>query len=239
MLFRSIRAQDHFLKNITTDLPFITLKTATSLDGKIATKSGHSQWITNETSRRRAHQLRHEHDAVLVGIETVLADDPTLNVRLEGNWKQPRVIVVDSRGRIELTAKMLNDNGARVIVATTDQMSREKRLQLENLGVRVLDVPSDANRRVDLRELWRALPNETIWSVLVEGGASVAAGALQSGAVDKIEWFCAPVVIGGDGLGAISPLQTETLNDALRLRDVQIEHLDGDILVRGYTHDLV
>ena len=233
-----IRAQDHFLKNIVTNLPFITLKTATSLDGKIATKTGHSQWITNETSRRRAHQMRHEHDAVLVGIETVLADDPQLDVRLEGNWKQPRKIVLDSRGRMPLDAKMLLHNAERVVVATTEKMTGEKCSQLENRGVRVLDVAGDENNRVDLAALWRALPSEKIWSVMIEGGANVAASALTIG-VDKIEWFVAPLIIGGDGLGASPPLTIETLDDAMRLRDVQIEHLDGDILVRGYTHDLV
>ena len=233
-----IRAQDHFLKNITTNLPFVTLKTATSLDGKIATKTGHSQWITNEKSRRHAHQMRHEHDAVLVGIETVLADDPQLDVRLNGHWKQPRKIVLDSRGRMPLNAKMLLQNAEQVLVATTEKMPHDKRSQLESCGVRVLDVSPDTNGRVDLRALWRVLPSEKIWSVLVEGGASVAASALQCG-VDKIEWFQAPIVIGGDGLSAIPPLHIENLSDALRLRDVQIEHLDGDILVRGYTHDLV
>ena len=233
-----IRAQDHFLKNITTNAPFITLKTATSLDGKIATRTRISQWITNETSRRRAHKMRHEHDAVLVGVETVLADDPQLDVRLDGHWKQPRKIVLDSRGRMPLNAKMLSQNAERVVIATTEKMPHDKRSQLESRGVRVLDVAPDANGRVDLAQLWLALPAEKIWSVLIEGGASVAASALQYG-VDKIEWFQAPMVIGGDGLSAIPPLHVENLNDALRLRDVQIEHLDGDILVRGYTHDLV
>lgn len=234
-----IRAQDHFLKTIVTDLPFVTLKCAVSLDGKIATRTGDSQWITNAQSRQRAHQMRHEHDAVLVGIETLLADDAQLNVRLEGNWKQPQRIVVDSRGRIPLSAKMLNDNGARVLVATTKQMPQTKRIELENRGVRVLDLPQDENNRVDLSYLWRALPDQKIYSVFVEGGAQVSASALQSGIVDKIAFFVAPIIIGGDGIDVLPPLGTNSLSQALRLIDVQTESLDGDVLIQGYTHDIV
>ena len=234
-----VRAQDHFLKNITTDLPFVTLKSAVSLDGKIATKTGDSQWITNEKSRRRAHQMRHEHDAVLVGIETLLHDDAQLNVRLEGRWKQPKRIVVDSRGRIELNAKMLNDGGAPVIVATTNQMPRDKRLELEKRQIRVLDLPHDENNRVDLRHLWRMLKAEKIYSVLVEGGAQISASALKSAIVDKIAFFVAPLIIGGDGISVLPSLGTESLSGALRLLDVQTENLGGDVLVQGYTHEIV
>ncbi len=232
-----IRAQDHFLKTIITGLPFVTLKCAASLDGKIATKTGDSQWITNSESRRRAHQMRHEHDAVLVGIETLLADDPQLNVRLEGRWKQPQRIVVDSRGRIPLDAKMLNDNGAKVLVATTAQMPRDKRTELETRGVRVLELTQDESGRVDLSHLWRALIDERIYSVLIEGGAQIAASALKSGNVDKIAFFVAPLILGGDGLNAIPSMGTATLSQALRLSDVQTESLDGDVLIQGYTHE--
>ncbi|HVF85829.1 MAG TPA: bifunctional diaminohydroxyphosphoribosylaminopyrimidine deaminase/5-amino-6-(5-phosphoribosylamino)uracil reductase RibD [Abditibacteriaceae bacterium] len=234
-----IRAQDHFLKTIVTGLPFVSLKCAVSLDGKIATKKGDSQWITNAQSRRRAHQMRHEHDAVLVGIETLLADDAQLNVRLEGEWKQPQRIVVDSRGRIPLGAKMLNDEGNRVLVATTEAMPRDKRTELENRGARVLVLPGDDRNRVSLSHLWRVLIDEKIYSILIEGGAQIAASALKSGNVDQVAFFVAPIVIGGDGIGVLPPLGTESLAQALRLRDVQTESLDGDVLVQGYTHDIV
>ncbi len=129
------RAQDAFLKHITTGLPLVTLKCAVSLDGKIATRSGESQWITGEASRRRAHLLRHEHDAVLVGIETVLADDPQLSVRLEGDWKQPARVVLDSRGRLPLDSRLLHranqPHGPRVFVATTEAMPPRTRAELE------------------------------------------------------------------------------------------------------------
>ena len=234
-----IRAQDHFLKTITTSLPFVTLKCAVSLDGKIATRTGDSQWISNAQSRRRAHQMRHEHDAVLVGIETLRHDNPQLNVRLEGEWKQPQRIVVDSRGRIPLNAKLLNDGGNRVLVATTEAMPRDKRIELETRGVRVLDLPSNESGRVDLPHLWRVLRDEKIYSVLIEGGAQIAASALKSGNVDKVAFFIAPLIIGGDGIGVLPPLGTESLSQALRLSDVQTESLDGDVLVQGYTHDIM
>jgi diaminohydroxyphosphoribosylaminopyrimidine deaminase/5-amino-6-(5-phosphoribosylamino)uracil reductase len=233
-----IRAQQEFLKHITTGLPFVTLKCATSLDGKIATRIGQSQWITNAASRRHAHRLRHEHDAVLVGINTVITDDPQLNVRLEGEWKQPQRIVVDSWGRIPLDAKLLNDGGAPVIIATTASVPSQKRQELEARGARVLVLPLEGGQ-VSLSHLWQTLPSANIYSVLIEGGAGVAASALRSGSVDKVVCFVAPILIGGDGLSVFETLGIEQLSDAPRLIDVQTEDFEGDILISGFTRPLV
>jgi diaminohydroxyphosphoribosylaminopyrimidine deaminase/5-amino-6-(5-phosphoribosylamino)uracil reductase len=141
MVEECARAQDDFLKHIITALPMVTLKCAVSLDGKIATSAGQSQWITGEASRRHVHRLRHEHDAVLVGIDTVLADDPQLSVRLDGEWTQPARVVLDSRGRIPLDAKVLHNRDAstRVFVATTAAMPADKRQALQDNGVIVIE----------------------------------------------------------------------------------------------------
>jgi diaminohydroxyphosphoribosylaminopyrimidine deaminase/5-amino-6-(5-phosphoribosylamino)uracil reductase len=228
------RAQDDFLKYITTGLPLVTLKCAVSLDGKIATSTGESQWITGETSRQRVHQLRHEHDAVLVGIETVLADDPQLSVRLEGRWKQPARVVLDSRGRIPLDAKVLQsrDASTRVFVATTANMPQAKRQALQNVGAEVIQTEA-RDGRVDLPQLWKNLSEHGICSVLIEGGAQVAGAALASGTVDKVQFFIAPLLLG-EGRSALESWNVTELGTAPRLHNVWTEQFDEDTMIGGY-----
>lgn len=224
------RAQDAFLKHIVTGLPLVTLKCAVSLDGKIAAHTGHSMWITGEESRRRAHELRHAHDAILVGIGTVLADNPQLSVRLEGKWKQPQKIVLDSQGRIPLNAKLL-DASTQIV---TISMPEEKQKELEARGVRVLRCEANEHGHIDLPALWRVFGQQKICSVLIEGGAGVATDALRSRTVDKVECFVAPKFIGNDGLAAIGALDLKTVNDAPTLHDVEIERFGNDVSISGY-----
>jgi diaminohydroxyphosphoribosylaminopyrimidine deaminase/5-amino-6-(5-phosphoribosylamino)uracil reductase len=226
------RLHEQFLKHIVCHTPFVTLKIAASLDGKIALPSGESQWITGPVSRQRAHVLRHEHDAVLVGIETVLHDDPQLNVRLEGAWKQPARVVLDSQGRLPLTAKLVQDRSTRLFVATTEKMPLDKREQLTDSGAQVLVLPSSP-RGVDFQALMSSLYQHGVYSVLIEGGARVASSALRAGIVDKVAWFTAPMFLG-QGRGALEEYSLATLNEAPRLRDLQIEQLGEDVLMTGY-----
>jgi diaminohydroxyphosphoribosylaminopyrimidine deaminase/5-amino-6-(5-phosphoribosylamino)uracil reductase len=229
------RLHEQFLKHIVRHAPFVTLKIAASLDGKIALQSGESQWITGEAARRRAHVLRHEHDAVLVGIETVLQDDPQLNVRLEGTWKQPARVVLDSRGRLPLKSKLARDTSTPLFVATTEAMPPATREALVARGAKVLVLPHDENG-VILQELMDKLYQLGVCSVLIEGGARVASSALHAGVVDKVTWFVAPLLIG-QGREALGEYSVEKLADAPRLRDVQVERLGEDILVSGYWGD--
>jgi diaminohydroxyphosphoribosylaminopyrimidine deaminase/5-amino-6-(5-phosphoribosylamino)uracil reductase len=232
------RAQDDFLKHIVTALPLITLKCAVSLDGKIATSGGQSQWITNEASRRRVHEMRHDHDAVLVGIETVLADDAQLSVRLDGQWKQPARVVLDSRGRIPLEAKVLqhDDASTRVFIATTEAMPQEKREALQARGVIVL-LTESYDGRVDLPHLWKQLYEHDVFSVLIEGGAQVAGAALASGTVDKVLFFVAPILVG-QGRSALEGWSVDELGAAPRLHDVWTERFGDDTLIGGYLTKL-
>jgi len=233
-----IRAQDDFLKHIATHTPFVTLKCAVSLDGKIATPTGESQWITGQEARRRAHQLRHEHDSVLVGIETVLADDPQLNVRLEGRWSQPARVVVDSRGRLPLSARVLHNAGpATVYIGTTEAMSQERHDAFVASGAQVLQTPSQ-DGHVDLRVLRDLLYDHGIYSILIEGGAHIAGAALAAGIVDKIVFFIAPTIIG-EGRDAVVGVQVDKLTEACRLLDVEVERVGDDVMVSGYTHPIV
>lgn len=229
------RAQDDFLFHIVHKRPLVTLKSAVSLDGKIAMQSGESKWISGAESRRRAHLLRHENDAVLVGIETVLHDDPQLDARLPGTPKQPLRIVLDSRGRIPLSARVLaldESGAARAIIVTTAQMPPDKRAALEKLGARVLACGAE---KVDLPRLWPLLYELGICSVLIEGGTRVAGASLQSGGVGKMIFFVAPIVLGENARAAVAGFDAENLGSAPRLHRVKIETCGGDAMISGYS----
>jgi diaminohydroxyphosphoribosylaminopyrimidine deaminase/5-amino-6-(5-phosphoribosylamino)uracil reductase len=222
-----------FAKHITTGLPFVTAKFAMSLDGKIATRTGDSRWISNETSRRAAHLLRSEADAVMVGIGTALADDPLLSVRdVPFERAQPTRIVVDSTGRLPETAAMLAQDGSTLLaVANVDAA---KRTALESAGVEIVAAPgSDA--RVDLVELLRLLGGRDITSILVEGGSGLLGSLFDAALVDKVVAFIAPVIIGGaDAPSPVGGQGARTIADALRLAHVHYEVVDGDMMVVGY-----
>ncbi|MDF2439821.1 MAG: diaminohydroxyphosphoribosylaminopyrimidine deaminase [Abditibacteriota bacterium] len=232
------RAHDDFLKFIVESRPFGILKIASSLDGKIALSSGESKWVTGSEARQQSHRLRHESDAVLVGIETVLADDPALDVRLEGEWKQPAKIVLDSRGRTPLDARLLRENrGVPVIIVTTEAMPREHEEQLVERGARVLRVPSSAdgeNRgRVELKVLWSRLWELGLCTILIEGGAHVAGAFLRAGLVDRVVWFVAPKLIGA-GREAIAGFALPELSAVPRLSKVLWQAVGEDMMCSGY-----
>jgi len=230
------RLNEAFFKYIRTGLPFVTLKVAASLDGKIATRTGESRWITGESARRRVHQLRNEVDAVLVGIGTVLRDDPLLTTRLGiADQRDPIRVIVDNLARLPLRAKAVNRaSTAPTILAVSQTAPRGKLEALEREGVQVI-VVENSPRRVSLERLMEALGKRGILSVMIEGGAEINASALREGVVDKVLVFLAPILIGGKSTPtAVGGDGIESLGQALRLRDVRIERVDGDILVEGY-----
>ena len=225
-----------FIKHITTKHPFVILKSAISLDGKIATASGESQWITSEASRLKGHEVRAQVDAILVGIGTVLEDDPSLTVRLpERENEDPVRIVVDSRGNTPIGAKVFNpESGARTLIAVTEDAPAEKIEAFEAAGADVLIVAKKAGR-VCLGALMRELGQRGITSVLIEGGGEINAAALQAGIVDKLMFFIAPKLIGGkDAPGPIGGVGIGRLVEALELRDVKMTQIGADFLIEGY-----
>ncbi len=210
----------------------VTLKLATSLDGRIATAAGESRWITGPESREQVHRLRAAHSAVVVGIETALADDPELTVRLPGyTGRQPARVVLDSRQRLTPDCKLArtaHETPTYVIATGAPSPS------LVEAGVRVLTVPTVAEDRPELKAVVEALAAEGLSDLFVEGGGQVAGSFLRCGLVDALEWFRAPIVIGGEGRPAIGALAVAALGEAPHFRRVEVGVL-GDDLWERYT----
>ena len=219
-----------FRTHITTGRPLVTVKLAASLDGRIATATGEARWITGEDSRRYAHRLRDEHDAVLVGAETVLRDDPELTCRLRGG-RHPLRVVLDGRLRIPLRARVLADTAtAPTLVITAVPSGTAKVRQLRAHGAEVLSLVT-SSRRISLLRVMRELGKRNVMSVLVEGGATVAAAALAAGIVDRLLVFFAPKLIGGDGRPMLDSLGVRRMHDALALGPLEVRRFAHDILV--------
>jgi diaminohydroxyphosphoribosylaminopyrimidine deaminase/5-amino-6-(5-phosphoribosylamino)uracil reductase len=226
-----------FIKYITTKRPFVLLKVAASLDGKIATVTGESRWITNERSRLLVHQIRDQVDAIMVGINTVLRDDPLLTTRLPGGGgRDPMRIIVDSRLRLPCEARVLTaSTTAWTLVATTPEAPREKRLQLEAAGAKILIVEGDGPR-VPLGALLEQLGAMQVTSVLLEGGGELHSSALRAGIVDKVLYFLAPKLIGGRvAPPAIGGEGFARLDEAVTLERMHVRQLDDDLLIEGYV----
>jgi len=223
-----------FFKYITTRLPYVVVKSAASLDGKIATREGHSQWITGKEARSFGHQLRNMYDAIMVGIGTVSADDPQLTCRLE-NGKDPIRIIVDSKLSISPEAKVLNLNStAPTIIATTKNASHEN---IQRLASKAEILEVNSGDRVDLNQLIKILGSKEITSILVEGGAALNGSLIEEKLVDKFHLFYAPLIIGGSSApGFAGGLGPARLEDALKLKDVDIKNIGEDILVTAYPH---
>lgn len=230
------RLNEAYIKYITTGLPFVILKIASSLDGKIATAQGESRWITGERSRRLVHRLRDEMDGVMVGIGTVLADDPMLNVRLpnkKGN--DPHRIILDSDLRIPLTAKILNmPSLAKTYIVTTTGAPEDKITALKEKGAEILIADSEEGY-IDIPSLMKRLGGLGVMSLMIEGGSETNASVLRSGIMDKVIIFIAPKIIGGhDSKGWVGGRSPHRLADALRLKDLRIKRIGEDIMIEGY-----
>lgn len=230
------RAMDEFLFSINRKTPFVCLKSAVSLDGKIALPSGESKWITGPQARQHAHRLRHFADAVLVGIETVLQDDPSLSVRLEAPTTQPIRIVLDSQARLPLNAKIIQDAPA-LLAAVSQEAPRERVEALQSQGITIIVCERDINGHLLWHSLLEDLRRREITSLLIEGGARVAGSVLQSKVVDKIAWFVAPLLMG-QGKSALNGYAVEHLAVAPRLSLVQTQTLGVDTLIEGYLHPI-
>lgn len=222
-----------FFKWIEHKKPFIVLKAAMTLDGKIATATGQSKWITNETSRAYGYKLRDIYDGIMVGINTVIEDNPMLTARVDGG-KNPIRIVVDSSLKIDINANVVQDKSAKTIVATTDKADKDKILKLQAQDVDVIVVDKDENDKVDIEKLLDILGQQNICSILVEGGATLSGSFVAKKLVDKVYFFIAPRIVGGkEAKTPVAGTGILNLQEALSLKDIQIEKLKEDILIIG------
>jgi diaminohydroxyphosphoribosylaminopyrimidine deaminase/5-amino-6-(5-phosphoribosylamino)uracil reductase len=207
----------------------VTLKLATSLDGKIATAAGESRWITGEAARQQVHRLRLMHTAVMIGVATAIADDPELTVRMGGNLgAQPVRVVLDSRQRLPLTSKLVAGAKRIATVVVTTQVSNKR---LTDAGVKVLQVASCV-RGVDPRAALEALSGMGVNSVMIEGGGQIAASFLAEGLVDAMEWFRAPMILGDEGRPSVGDMVLKDLGAAPRFRRTAASPLGEDLWER-------
>ncbi len=229
-----------YIKFITTGMPFVTAKFAVSLDGKIATKSGDSKWISGEESRKYVHNLRYASDAIMAGANTVLTDDPQLTVRCGGIGgtarRQPLRVIVDGRGRIPSTARLFSERG-KVLIAMGKSVEPEKKESLAQAGAELLELPTD-DEPIDLRRLLKVLGERKIISVLVEGGGILLGSLFDHGLVDKVIAFISPIIIGGEkAKTAVAGKGIDKVIDAIKLGRVSVEKCGEDLMVSGYIKE--
>ncbi len=230
------RLNEVFFKYITSRIPFVVVKVAMTMDGKIATADGKSRWISGEKSRQLVHRLRSMSDGVMVGINTVLNDDPRLTVRLDGEkGASPLRVIVDSRCRLPADSNLARSaEHPKTLLATTELAPADKLEVLKDCGVEVLMLPSK-NGRVDLRSLMLALGEREISILLVEGGGTLNYSLLEENLVDKVYFFVAPLIFGGEkaftpfeGMGVGEP------GEGWVVENVELKQLEGDLLIIGY-----
>ena len=228
-----------YSKFITTGIPFVTAKFAVSLDGKIATKSGDSKWISGEVARKRVHNLRYTTDAIMAGVNTVIIDDPELTARTCGGKggtvrAQPLRVIVDSKGRTPSTARVLSAPG-KIMLVLARSLQPEEKEAFAQAGAELLEL-SSADGLVDLEELFKVLGKQKITNVLVEGGGILLGSLFDYGLVDKVVAFIAPIIIGGgEAKTAVGGRGVDRVADALRLERVCVERLGEDVMVSGYV----
>lgn len=231
---RCIRVNEVYVTNVTLRRPFVFLKLAMSLDGRIATRTGESQWITSDASRRKVHRIRDRVSAIMVGIGTVLTDNPTLTTRLRnGRGRDPLRVVADSDLRTPVDAKIFNaSSDAGVIIATKENPPADRRILLEKRGASILT--TKGKDQVDLQDLMFRLYPMGVTSLMIEGGSGLAWAALEAQVVDRCLFFYAPIIIGGEsapsGVGGIG---INKLDEAARLVDVRSFRVGPDILLDG------
>ena len=233
---------DVFFHYITHKTPYVVMKYGMTLDGKIATKTGNSKWITNESSRQSVQKMRNKYTGIMVGIGTVLADDPMLNTRIEGG-RSPVRIICDSNLNIPVDCNICRSSSELktfVVNAIKDMPSgvvmdykMPKMLELSRFGIKFINVPTNEDEpKVDLKQLMELLGKLQINSILLEGGGTLNYSALEAGIVNEIDAFIAPKIVGGNGKSPVAGIGVETLDEAYMLEFLSMETIDGDICAR-------
>jgi diaminohydroxyphosphoribosylaminopyrimidine deaminase / 5-amino-6-(5-phosphoribosylamino)uracil reductase len=225
---------ERFVHNMVKRTPFVISKVAMTLDGKIAAYNGHSKWITGEESRHNVHLLRNEVDAILVGIGTVLADDPMLTTRLESGGKNPIRVVLDSDLKTPLEAKIIDTSEAKTWIVAKEGVNQEKAKVLEEKGIEIINVPQTESG-LDLSVLLNNLYEKGITDLLVEGGSEINGSFLRAGLINKFSIYVAPKILGGrDSLTPFTGDNAESMDEALEVIIHSVENVGEDILITAY-----
>ncbi len=230
------RLNESYIKYVTTKRPFVIIKCAATLDGRIATKTGNSRWVSGDESRMHAHKLRHSVDAIMVGINTVKQDDPSLTVRLNDmNGLDPARIILDTNLTISEEAKVLRLNSSSdTIIITGSSVSEDKKNAVEALGAKVMQSPVK-DGMIDLDKLMDRLGDLGITSLLIEGGGSVIASAFKAGIVDKVIFFYAPKILGGDdGMPICKGPGPALMDECIPVKDIRVRRFGNDVMIEGY-----
>jgi diaminohydroxyphosphoribosylaminopyrimidine deaminase/5-amino-6-(5-phosphoribosylamino)uracil reductase len=233
------KLNESYIKYITTGIPFVIAKFAMSLDGKIATKDGDSRWISSYESRHYVHRLRHTVDAIMVGANTVMTDDPQLSARrCSGKGGKTRVqplrIIIDGRGKTPPTARVFKEPGNTLIVAA-QPLDEQKATALKAAGAEIVELPG-IEGIIDMEDLLKLLGNRQVTSILVEGGSALFGSLFDSYLVDKVLAYVAPIIIGGEkAKHTIGGEGVSKIADAIHLRDVHTEYSGSDVLISGYV----
>ncbi|MEJ2170626.1 MAG: bifunctional diaminohydroxyphosphoribosylaminopyrimidine deaminase/5-amino-6-(5-phosphoribosylamino)uracil reductase RibD [Desulfobacterales bacterium] len=237
------RLNEAFIKYVGSKRPFTIVKCAATLDGRIATKTGDSRWVTGEESRQFVHRLRHGVDAIMVGINTVEKDDPSLTTRIASppksfTPKDPIRIVLDTRLRISEKAKLLRlHSRSDTILVIGAPVAEDKKGRLQKCGVRMIEMPV-TNDLIDLDRLMDRLGSLGITSLLIEGGGRVIASALSAGIVDKVYFFYAPKILGGDdGIPICKGPGAEVMNQCIAVKDIRVQRFGDDVMIEGYIQN--
>jgi diaminohydroxyphosphoribosylaminopyrimidine deaminase/5-amino-6-(5-phosphoribosylamino)uracil reductase len=227
------RINEVFIKYISTGKPFVIMKAAQTLDGKIATHHGLSKWISSDASRKFADNLRKNVDAIMVGVGTVLNDDPFLSVK-SATARQPVKIIIDSLCRTPFKSNLFRNLNSKIIIASTDRAPKENIFALEKAGAEVLLIGKN-KKRVDLKKLVEELGKRKITSILLEGGGTLNASFIEAGLIDKVFLFIAPKFFGGKkAITVVEGEGVKTPDEAVKLRDIEISRIGEDLLVTGY-----
>ncbi len=231
---------EDFNKYITKNIPYGIAKYAMTLDGKIATGKGDSKWISSEQSRNIVHHLRNQVDAVLVGVNTVICDNPELNVRLENKHKDPIRVIIDSQGRTPFHSKVFQDKNKTIFVLKKTALNENHRIRFinecQNNGKQIIYDDSDGDK-ISLKKVFQELVKLDIISVLIEGGGDILSSSLQEHLVDKIICFIAPkIVLGKQGIFPFGGTGYEKIEDAIPVNKLTFKQVENDIMVTGYVN---
>lgn len=236
----ALALNEAFVKFVKTGRPFVTLKCAATLDGRIATSTGDSKWVTGPEARAFVHEIRHDVDAIMVGRGTLSSDDPSLTTRREGKaGKDPARIILDTRLSISEKAKVLTQKSeASTCIITGPDVDDEKRRAVLAAGGKIMEVKQTPEGGIDLGDLMGRLGKERITSLLIEGGATVVKSALATGIVDKVIFFYAPKILGGDdGVPMVKGRGPLLMKDSIQIQKIDVKRFGNDVMIQGYIAD--